>query len=116
MAIGEIAAVRDAELDVPADVSVVGFDDIALASYVRPALSTVAIPTYELGAAAARMLLELVERKQHPELGPEPSEGRTVWLPTELVVRGSSGLAPGAQPSRDTPDGAAGAPGEERTR
>ena len=110
MAIGAIAAIRDAGLDVPGDVSVVGFDGIALASYVRPALSTVAIPTYELGAAAARMLLELVERKQHPELDPEPPEGRTVWLPTELVVRESSGLAPGAQPSRDTPDGAAGAP------
>ena len=91
MAIGAIAAVRDAGLDVPDDVSVVGFDGIALASYVRPALSTVAIPTYELGAAATRMLLELVERKQHPELGPEPPEGRTVWLPTELVVRESSG-------------------------
>ena len=116
MAIGAIAATRDAGLDVPTDVSVVGFDGIALASYVRPALSTVAIPTYELGAAATRMLLELIDGKQHPE--PEPPEGRTVWLPTELVVRESSGLAPGAQhkPSRDTPDGAAEGTGEERTR
>ena len=112
MAIGAIAAVQDAGLDVPGDVSVVGFDGIALGSYVRPALTTVAIPTYELGAAAMRMLLELVERKQDPEQGPEPPEDRTVWLPTELVVRDSSGLAPGAQPklSRDTSDGAAGAP------
>ena len=112
MAIGAIAAVQDAGLDVPDDVSVVGFDGIALGSYVRPALTTVAIPTYELGAAAMRMLLELVERKQDPEQGPEPPEGRTVWLPTELVVRDSSGLAPGAQPklSGDTSEGAAGAP------
>jgi LacI family transcriptional regulator len=97
MAIGAIAAVHDAGLTVPGDVSVVGFDGIALASYVRPALTTVAIPTYELGAAALRMLLELVERKQNPDLGPEPEGGRTTWLPTELVVRESSGLAPGAQ-------------------
>jgi len=97
MAIGAIAAVHDAGLTVPGDVSVVGFDGIALASYVRPALTTVAIPTYELGAAAMRMLLELVERKQNPDLGPEPEGGRTTWLPTELVVRESSGLAPGAQ-------------------
>ena len=97
MAIGAIAAVHDAGLTVPGDVSVVGFDGIALASYVRPALTTVAIPTYELGAAATRMLLELVERKQNPELGPEPDGGRTTWLPTKLVVRDSSGLAPGAQ-------------------
>lgn len=100
MAIGAMAAVRDAGLAVPGDVSVVGFDGIALGSYVRPALSTVAIPTYELGTAAMRMLLELLERKQHPELGLEPEEVRTVWLPTELMVRESSALAPGAQRGR----------------
>ena len=67
---------------------------------IRDRLSTVSIPTYELGTAAMRMLLELVERKQQPELGPEPEGGRTVWLPTELVVRESSALVPGAQPDR----------------
>jgi len=106
MAIGAMAAVRDAGLAVPGDVSIVGFDGIALGSYVRPALSTVAIPTYELGTAAMRMLLELVERKQQPE--PKPEDARTVWLPTELKVRESSGLAPGA--TRDTGKGAAPAP------
>jgi DNA-binding LacI/PurR family transcriptional regulator len=95
MAVGAMAAVRDAGLAVPGDVSIVGFDGIVLGSYVRPALTTVSIPTYELGAAAMRMLLELVERKQDPQRGPAPEDGGTVWLPTELVVRESSGPPPG---------------------
>ncbi len=93
MAIGAMAAVRDAGLGVPGDVSVVGFDGIELGSYIRPALTTVAIPTYELGAAALRRLLELIARKQ--EGAPEPDD-HTTWLPTELVVRESSALVSGA--------------------
>jgi DNA-binding LacI/PurR family transcriptional regulator len=95
MAIGAMAAARDAGLAVPEDVSIVGFDGIELGSFVRPALTTVAIPTYEMGAAAMRMLLELVGRKQRPEAGAGPPPERTVRLETELVTRDSSAAAPG---------------------
>jgi DNA-binding LacI/PurR family transcriptional regulator len=66
---------------VPHDISVVGFDDIPIARYVRPTLTTVAIPTYEIGSAAMRLLLAQLEGSAPP--GPET-------LPTRLVVRDSA--------------------------
>src|SRR5690625_4514602 len=56
MAVGAMAALTDAGLAVPGDVSLVGFDNVSLASYIRPALTTVSIPTYEMGGAAMRLL------------------------------------------------------------
>lgn len=58
MAVGAMAAIADAGLRVPEDVSLIGFDDVSLASYIRPALSTVSVPTYEMGSAAMELLLQ----------------------------------------------------------
>jgi LacI family transcriptional regulator len=81
IALGAYAAAADAGRRVPADVSIVGFDDTPIARYVRPTLTTVAIPTYEMGSAAVRMLLA--------QLGGNPaSEIET--MPTRLVVRDSA--------------------------
>lgn len=80
-----IAAIRAAErigLAVPADVSVVGFDDIPLAAQIRPALTTIRQPLIDKGAIAARLLFE------------EPAVAVVKVLPTLLIVRNSSGLAP----------------------
>lgn len=82
VAAGVLAALRDAGLRVPQDVSVVGYDDIPLAQDVSPALTTVHIPTEEIGRAAVRMAL-------HPE------EPQYLLLGTHIVVRGSAGPAPG---------------------
>lgn len=69
---------------VPEDVAVVGYDDIELARYFHPALTTVRQPIEEAGRALVRALLGLIERKGwHSEL-----------LPTELIVRASAGSAP----------------------
>ncbi len=81
MAVGAIAHCRDAGLDVPGDLGIVGFDDIPTASLMTPPLTTVRQPGRELGIAAARMLLDLVD-------GREPE--RSVTLPADLVVRGSA--------------------------
>jgi LacI family transcriptional regulator len=94
MAIGTLAAAADLGLRVPADLSVVGFDDIPLASYLRPALTTVALPAYEMGAAAMRLLLELL----HDDDG-TTAEPRVVRLPVRLVVRDSTAPPPAAKPS-----------------
>ena len=59
MALGSYAALADAGLSIPGDVSVVGFDDVPMASFVRPTLTTIAVPTYEMGQAAMRLLLEM---------------------------------------------------------
>ena len=57
LALGAYQALADAGLDVPADVSVVSFDDDLIASWVKPQLTTVALPHYELGRAAIEVLL-----------------------------------------------------------
>lgn len=82
MAIAAMAAAFDAGRRVPQDLAVVGFDDTPIASYVRPSLTTVALPSYEMGASAARLLLKLLSGGATEEI---------VWLPTRLVVRQSSG-------------------------
>jgi LacI family transcriptional regulator len=58
VALGAYQALADAGLDVPADVSVVSFDDDLTASWVRPQLTTVALPHYELGRQAINVLLD----------------------------------------------------------
>jgi DNA-binding LacI/PurR family transcriptional regulator len=81
VAFGAIAAIRDAGLTVPGDVSVVGFDDIALAAFFDPPLTTVRLPAHDLGLAAGTALLDRVAGRPVPD--------RTL-LPTELIVRSST--------------------------
>lgn len=82
MAVGALAAAADIGLRVPEDVSVIGFDDTVLASQIRPALTTVAVPAYEMGATVMRLLLKLLAGEECPP---------TSMLPTRLVIRQSSG-------------------------
>jgi alanine racemase len=84
MAIGVIRALRVRGLDVPGDVSVVGFDDIDVAAHVDPPLTTVRQPIRGKGEAAVRMLLTVVERSDVAQ----PEHRR---LETRLMVRASTG-------------------------
>jgi DNA-binding LacI/PurR family transcriptional regulator len=84
VAFGAIAAIREAGLRVPDDVSVVGFDDIALAAFFDPPLTTVRLPAFDLGLAAGTALLDRVAGR--------PVPNRTL-LPTELIVRSSTAQA-----------------------
>ena len=87
LAEGVLHEARELGLAVPGDLSVVGFDDGPQAALTLPPLTTVRQPTERKGELAASMLLEAIEAGGLPE--PE----RTL-LPTELVVRGTSGRAP----------------------
>lgn len=80
-AVGVYKALYARGLRVPDDVSVVGFDDVSLATLLTPALSTVRQPLREMGALATRMLLRLIAG--------EGLESTHVELPTSLVVRDS---------------------------
>jgi LacI family transcriptional regulator len=81
VALGALAALRSFGLNVPRDVSVVAFDDIPLAAYVDPPLTTVRLPARELGIAAGMAILERIAGR--------PVERRSL-LPTELIVRAST--------------------------
>jgi DNA-binding LacI/PurR family transcriptional regulator len=83
-AVGAMQAIHEAGLSVPADVSVVGMDDIPLAAAVSPALTTVRIDVEELGRRATEHLMEIID-------GANPKLGRAV-LPTRLVVRDSAAI------------------------
>jgi LacI family transcriptional regulator len=81
-AAGALQAVHAAGLKVPKDVSIVGFDDVPLASHTEPPLTTVHQPMREMGAMSARLLLGHFEGVSLPQ-------APTV-IPTELIVRGST--------------------------
>jgi LacI family transcriptional regulator len=83
MAVGAMHAASQAGVEVPRDLSIVGFDDIELASYVTPALTTVKQPTMEMGKKAVQLLIERIEDKDIPT--------RCHISPTELIIRDSSG-------------------------
>lgn len=83
MAIGAIGELRAQGLSVPEDISVVGFDDVPMSSYVAPRLTTVRQPVYEMGQAAARMAIEMLEQNG-------PGEPNHLILDHELVVREST--------------------------
>lgn len=82
IAIGIIAAADERGRRCPADISVVGFNDMLLAGRLRPPLTTIRIPQYDLGARAAELLMALVA---DPGRTPE-----TVLISGELIVRGST--------------------------
>ncbi|MDS1268844.1 LacI family DNA-binding transcriptional regulator [Lipingzhangella sp. LS1_29] len=87
MAFGVYEALRRRGLQVPDDVSVVGFDDLPQAQWASPPLTTVRQPLSEMGAIAARSVLALAR-------GAQPDVPARMELSTELVVRDSTAPAP----------------------
>ena len=82
MALGVVHAAQDLGLRVPEDLSVVGFDDIPESTGGIPPLTTVHQPIQEMGAAATRLLVALMNGT--------PVDSTYVTLPTSLVVRGTT--------------------------
>lgn len=83
MAIGAIHAIQDSGLKVPSDFSVISVDNSRMASMVRPQLTTVAQPMYDIGAVSMRLLTKLMKK--------ENVDQSQVVLPHEIVVRQSVG-------------------------
>jgi DNA-binding LacI/PurR family transcriptional regulator len=84
LAAGAIKAARGLGIEIPAELSITGFDDMLLAAAVEPELTTVRLPAEELGAKGMAALLELIEGR-HPD---------SVSLPGDLIVRASTALSP----------------------
>ena len=84
MAFGAMAAIREAKLAIPQDIALLGFDDIFAARFVTPTLSTISQFQYELGRAAAEMVLERLNQL------PPDTPGRQRQMPFEVVKRQSA--------------------------
>lgn len=85
LALGVLKGLSAAGVAVPEEVALVGYDDLSFASMLSPPLSSVRQPKHELGASAAKLLLEEASGARH--------EHRSVRFEPELVVRASSGQA-----------------------
>jgi DNA-binding LacI/PurR family transcriptional regulator len=84
-AAGVVSALIRAGKHVPQDVAVVGFDDLPIARYLRPALTTVRAPIEQVGREGVRQLVRLIRGQQAEAL---------VLLQTEIVIRESCGCPP----------------------
>ncbi len=82
LAIGAIKGAREAGIKLPESLSIVGFDNIQIASYVIPELTTVHQPAYEMGKQGAKVLFKLMKEKQSPPV--------QIMLEASLVVRDST--------------------------
>lgn len=86
MALGALSAISEAGLSCPADISVVGFDDLPLSRFFQPGLTTVAQPKAMIGQRTVELLVDILRGA--------PIEASHVTLPHELLVRKSTGAAP----------------------
>jgi LacI family transcriptional regulator len=87
IAIGAYRALQDAGLRIPTDVSLVAFDDLPAALVMEPFLTVAAQPAYEMGQQGTELLLTRLA-------GKGPGEPQEIVLPTQLIVRRSSGPPP----------------------
>jgi LacI family transcriptional regulator len=91
MAIGALSALRESAVKVPDEMSVAGFDDIPLARFMDPPLSSVHVPICELGSRAVEILLNgITHKNDHPR--------RRERVSTELVIRRSTGAERAERP------------------
>ncbi|SFI18908.1 transcriptional regulator, LacI family [Tindallia magadiensis] len=81
MAVGAMRSIKNRQLKVPEDISVLGFDNIQISRLIDPALTTIHQPSYEMGKKATDMLIRLIEGKE--------LEKRQVVLKPELLIRES---------------------------
>jgi LacI family transcriptional regulator len=86
MALGVMQEFHECGVEVPRDVSIVGFDDIAFAQLAAPPLTTVSLPREELGRRAVEALIASIEHSEQ--------QGMDIQIATHLVARASTGRAP----------------------
>jgi len=85
MAIGAMRAIREAGLSIPEDVAFVGYDDVSVAKYANPQLTTIRQPIARFGVNAVEILIDLIENGIHPP--------RRIIMDTELIIRDSCGAS-----------------------
>jgi DNA-binding LacI/PurR family transcriptional regulator len=88
MAIGALRGAAQMDWDVPVDISVIGFDDMAIDAFVVPSLTTVRQPVGEIGQRAIELLLDAIARDERAADGPN------IVTQPELVIRESTAPPP----------------------
>ncbi|TCC15493.1 MULTISPECIES: LacI family DNA-binding transcriptional regulator [Kribbella] len=96
MALGIIAGAAALGVEVPGELSVIGIDDTPLAEVGRPTLTSIQVPMSRAGV----MSIDMLHQQLTAEPGQTPAEPRAVTLPTQLVVRQSTGPVAGWTPAR----------------
>jgi LacI family transcriptional regulator len=96
LAIGCYAAIEEAGRQCPDDISVIGFNDMPFVDRLRPPLTSVRFPHYQLGTEAAQLLLERINGSDRPV--------KVLYLAPELIVRGSTAKPPASAGQADAPD------------
>jgi LacI family transcriptional regulator len=86
---GAYQALQEHGLSIPGDVSVVSFDDASIAGWLRPGLTTFALPHFSMGKRAADLLISLIEHERTH--GVSPAEGGTHLIPMPMRDRDSLG-------------------------
>jgi LacI family transcriptional regulator len=81
MAFGAVKAIREAGLSIPEDMALIGFDNVPLCSYFEPSITSMEIPRYKLGYAAAELLIDLIHGRETE---------RTRWFKVEIIKRRST--------------------------
>jgi LacI family transcriptional regulator len=81
VAVGAMDAIKQKGLSIPGDISVIGFDDIGLASEVNPTLTTVRVPKRMMGVLSVQRLIQVIK---------EEGAALKTLIPTKLVIRESS--------------------------
>ena len=92
LALGVLDAAAAAGLRCPADVSIIGINDMPMADRLQPPLTTIRVAEYDLGHQAARLLLAHIEQPERP--------AETVVITPELIVRGSTAPPAAHRPAR----------------
>ncbi|MBL8895830.1 MAG: substrate-binding domain-containing protein, partial [Rhizobiales bacterium] len=85
-AIGAIAQCRETGLSIPRDISVIGFDDLPVAEFIEPKLTTIRVPAQRMGHVAASHLLQMIQGDVLPQ---------SEVLPVELMLRGTTSVHSG---------------------
>ncbi len=86
MAIGALSALREAEIRVPEDIALAGFDDIPIAKYMKPSITSVRVAISDLGTLAVQRLMDAIQEK-------EQHKKQRIVLPSVVVARESCGCA-----------------------
>lgn len=93
LAVGAMRAAQGLGLAIPDDVSIVGFDDMDIAAYMHPPLTTIRVDAYRIGRLAAQILIG----------GKRDGEARQYCLDSDLVIRGTTGPVCAATPAASSP-------------